>query len=69
MYELTKQNISKITYKFFVSKFLDKEQVKVAQVGENEFTVKCGQVLTDQQIKGAILKYLIKQNGQAYLKS
>jgi hypothetical protein len=46
---------------FFVSRWLDKDQVRVSEVRPNEFRVKCGKILSDQEIKGAIVKYLLSK--------
>lgn len=47
---------------FFVTSHLDRDQVRVSQVDENEFRVKCGRMLTDQEVKGAIVKYMLAKN-------
>lgn len=46
---------------FFVSKWLDPDQVRVSEVSPTEFRVKCGKMLTDQEVKGAIVKYLLSK--------
>lgn len=52
---------SKIEYKFFKTAHLDKEQVRVSEVSPTEFRVKCGKQLTDREIRGAIVKYLLSK--------
>lgn len=47
---------------FFVTSHLDKDQVRVSEVSPTEFRVKCGRMLTDQEVKGAIVKYMLAKN-------
>jgi len=47
---------------FFVTSHLDKDQVRVSQIDDNEFRVKCGRMLTDQEVKGAIVKFMLAKN-------
>jgi hypothetical protein len=44
---------------FFVTVHLDKEQVRVSEVSPDEYRVKCGRMLTDLEVKGAIVKYIL----------
>lgn len=44
---------------FFVTSHLDRDQVRVSEISPTEFRVKCGRMLTDQEVKGAIVKYML----------
>lgn len=46
---------------FYVSKWLDPDQVRVSELSPTEFRVKCGKMLSDQEVKGAIVKYLLSK--------
>lgn len=50
-----------VSYKFFKTAHLDKDQVRVSEVSPNEFRIKCGKMLTDQEIRGAIVKYILSK--------
>jgi hypothetical protein len=50
-----------ITYKFFRTYYLDLEQVRVIEVEPTYFVVKAARQLTDREVKGAIVKYLISK--------
>lgn len=49
---------------FFVTAHLDKEQVRVSEVAPDEFRVKCGRMLTDHEVKGAIVKYILAKQAK-----
>lgn len=50
-----------VSYKFFKTAHLDKDQVRVSEVSPTEFRIKCGKQLTDREIRGAIVKYLLSK--------
>lgn len=54
---------------FYVSKWLDPDQVRVSEVSPTEFRVKCGKMLSDQEVKGAIVKYLLSKQPRIQLMS
>lgn len=50
-----------ISYKFFKTDWLDRDQVRVSEVSPTEYRVKCGKQLSDQEIRGAIVKYILSK--------
>jgi hypothetical protein len=50
-----------VTYTFFKSRWLERDQVRVVELTAKAFLVKCGKDLTDQEIKGAIVKYVLSK--------
>lgn len=51
-----------VEYSFYKSSWLDKDQVRVSEVVPGKYyRVKCGRMLTDQEVRGAIVKYLISK--------
>lgn len=49
-----------VTWKFFFTKWYDKDQVKVTKDG-NHYWIKAGRMLTEKEQMGAIVKYELSQ--------
>lgn len=50
-----------VIYQFYVTSWLDRDQVRVLEVGNKMYAIKSGRQLSEDEIRGAIVRYEINK--------